>query len=406
MGLLDDKLRMIINVPGKGFPAVCLILMTSAYILAGGSVAAQISSPDSNTPLEENSRPRTVIGPDPIDEPAVVQAEEPLHVPLTEIIGTSPAALEHIPGSGRVVTQESLSQNRRLSINEALREVPGVNVRDEEGLGIRPNIGIRGLDPSRSRKIHIMEDGVPIMLMPYGDPSAYYFPPVFRFDRIEVLKGSGQLLYGPQTIGGVMNLITRMPPRTPQGNVELRGGNLNYFNTHFDYGGTWGKSGYLADYTHFQSDSPRFTNNRVKVDDFTFKTVQELSDRTTILAKFNYYREDSGVGYQGFTEADWALRGRDRKTLFTNDNFDFREGRIRRTDPWQDFRDACLPEGFARCRKLVKLLIVHILDAKARSDCEFICDKESILKKQGIRCSFANVVFSKTRRCGRGRKTR
>ena len=225
---------------------------------------------------------------------------------MTEIIGTAPESLEHIPGSGRVITQKDLWENHRLTVNEALREVPGVNVRDEEGLGLRPNIGIRGLDPTRSRKVHIMEDGVPIMLMPYGDPSAYYFPPLFRFDRIEVLKGSGQLLYGPQTIGGVMNFITRMPPAVPQGNLEVRGGNLNYFNTHFDYGGTWGKSGYLADITHFQSDSPRFTNNRVTVDDVTFKAVQELTERTTLLTKFNYYSEESKLGYQGLTEAEWG----------------------------------------------------------------------------------------------------
>jgi Fe(3+) dicitrate transport protein len=250
--------------------------------------------------------------------------EEVLRVPLTEVIGTGPEALDHIPGSGRVVTQKEIWENHRLTVNETLREVPGVNVRDEEGLGLRPNIGIRGLNPTRSRKVHIMEDGVPIMLMPYGDPTSYYFPPIFRMDRIEVLKGSGQLLYGPQSIGGVINLITRMPPATPQGNIEFRGGNLNYFNTHLNYGGTWGKSGYLADYTHFQSDSPRFTNNRVTVDDVTFKSVQELTDRTTLLYKFNYYGEDSGLGYQGMTQADWAIRGADRQTPFTNDQLDFK----------------------------------------------------------------------------------
>jgi Fe(3+) dicitrate transport protein len=102
-----------------------------------------------------------------------VEEQKPLRVPLTEVIGTGPEAMEHIPGSGRVITKERLEQNHRFTINEALREVPGVHVRDEDGLGIRPNIGIRGLDPTRSRKVHIMEDGVPIMLMPYGDPSSY-----------------------------------------------------------------------------------------------------------------------------------------------------------------------------------------------------------------------------------------
>ncbi len=310
------KLILRIRTKTKIMPIIAAFAIAGALSFFPLAAPASAEEPSGQTAGFQEA---TGQGPE-----ASAPEQKPLRIPLTEVIGTAPEALEHIPGSGRVVTQESLWKNHRLTINEALREVPGVNVRDEEGLGIRPNIGIRGLDPTRSRKVHIMEDGVPIMLMPYGDPSSYYFPPVFRFDRIEVLKGSGQLLYGPQNIGGVMNLITRMPPLTPTGNFEFRGGNLNYFNTHFDYGGTWGKSGYLVDYTHFQSDTPRFTNIRAKIDDLTFKTVQELTARTTILAKFNYYREDSGIGYQGLTEADWGARGNDRQTPFTHDHFDFR----------------------------------------------------------------------------------
>lgn len=216
-------------------------------------VSAEEPSPQQTTTTEKAPSQKPSTENEVQDTPSTTTTEEssveqtsadskPLKIPLTEIIGTSPTALDHIPGSGKVITSESIQNNHRFTINEALREVPGVHVRDEDGLGIRPNIGIRGLDPTRSRKVHIMEDGVPIMLMPYADPSSYYFPPIFRFDRIEVLKGSGQLLYGPQTIGGVINLITRMPPTTPEGHFQVWGGNLNYLNTHFDYGGTWGKA--------------------------------------------------------------------------------------------------------------------------------------------------------------------
>ncbi len=299
---------------------ILLILLASEFVER--AIAQEPTTPAPTSGQEQTESPRPV-GPE--KPPAAEPEQKPLRIPLTEVIGTGPEAMEHIPGSGRVITKETIEQNHRFSINEALREVPGVHVRDEDGFGIRPNIGIRGLDPTRSRKVHIMEDGVPIMLMPYGDSSSYYFPPIFRMDRIEVLKGSGQLLYGPQNIGGVINMITRMPPLTPQGNIQFTGGNLNYLNTHFDYGGTWDKSGYLVDYTHYQGDSPRFNNVRAKVDDFTFKTVQELSDRTQILAKFNYYREVSGLGYQGLTEHEWGgLQGRNRYTDFTNDEMDFR----------------------------------------------------------------------------------
>lgn len=280
----------------------------------------------SGLPLPSDGQAADADAPIMLDEPAKQEEKKPeekaIKLPLTEVIGLGERALEHIPGSGRVVTKEEIERNRRFTLNEALREVPGVNVRDEEGFGLRPNIGIRGLNPTRSTKIHIMEDGVPIMLMPYGDASSYYFPPLFRFDRIEILKGSGQLLFGPQNIGGVMNLITRMPSATPEGHFQVTGGNLSYANTHLDYGGMWGKSGYLLDVTHYQGTSPRFFQNRAKVDDMTFKTVQELSDRTTILAKFNYYREDSTMGYQGITEQQW---GQDpHHSPFHNDKMDFR----------------------------------------------------------------------------------
>jgi len=288
---------------------IVTITVFTVALLAGGSLLLPQAghAADSDAPI--------VLDP-------TQPVEKPIKLPLTEVIGMGPNALEHIPGSGRVITKEDLERNHRLTINEALREVPGVHVRDEEGLGLRPNIGIRGLNPNRSAKLLILEDGVPITMNPYADPETYYFPPLFRFDRIEILKGSGQLLHGPQTIGGVMNLITRMPPRTPGGNAQFIGGNLNYANMHFDYGGTFGKTGYLLDVTHFQSDSPRFTNQRVKVDDVTFKQVSELSDRTSILAKFNYYREDSQISYQGLTESQYALNP--HETPFENDKFDLK----------------------------------------------------------------------------------
>ncbi len=330
MDALRYKLRMrigtiILLILGTLFSSLSCLIPSDLAAEVPTEPAQELTAPTppASTPPEgAPPAPAALEGPPPAPVGPEAPKEKPIKIPLTEVIGTAPNALEHIPGSGRVVTQETLFKNHRFTINEALREVPGVNVRDEDGLGIRPNIGIRGLDPTRSRKIHIMEDGVPIMIMPYGDPSSYYFPPVFRFDRIEILKGSGQLLYGPQNIGGVMNLITRMPSATPQGNFQFWGGNNNYFNTHFDYGGMWGKSGYLLDVTHYQSDTPRFTNIRAKVDDVTFKTIQELSDRTTILAKFNYYREDSKIGYQGLTESQF--KADPRTTPFTNDHFDFR----------------------------------------------------------------------------------
>ena len=71
-----------------------------------------------------------------------------------------------------------------MTTNEALRKVPGVVVRDEEGFGMRPNISIRGLNPTRSTKVMLLEDGIPLAYAPYGDNTSYYYPTVDRFSSI------------------------------------------------------------------------------------------------------------------------------------------------------------------------------------------------------------------------------
>lgn len=107
----------------------------------------------------------------------------------TESLGEIPGSIERIGG-------RELENARVFNFSEALRKIAGVNVRDEEGFGLRPNIGIRGTNPTRSTKVLLLEDGLPLSYAPYGDNSSYYHPPIERYESIEVLKGSGQIAYG------------------------------------------------------------------------------------------------------------------------------------------------------------------------------------------------------------------
>ena len=132
-------------------------------------------------------------------------------LPSVQIIGKK---INRLPGSGQVVDAKKLAQLNQTDINKVLRTIPGVYIRDEEGFGLRPNIGLRGTQVNRSAKITLMEDGVLMAPAPYADPSAYYFPTFARMDRVEVLKGSSQIKYGPYTIGGAINLVSTPFPST------------------------------------------------------------------------------------------------------------------------------------------------------------------------------------------------
>ena len=148
----------------------------------------------------------------------ILFANEPIStvpkLPAVEVIGGY-EALNRLQGSGYILDRTELYESHVFTTNEALRKVPGINVRDEEGFGMRPNIGIRGINPTRSTKTLLLEDGLPLSYAPYGDNASYYHPPVDRFDRIEILNGTNQILFGPQTISGTINYITPAPPPNP-----------------------------------------------------------------------------------------------------------------------------------------------------------------------------------------------
>lgn len=234
-------------------------------------------------------------------------------------------SLSEVPGSIDRIDFKTLDSARVFNFSEALRKIPGVNVRDEEGFGLRPNIGIRGTNPTRSTKVLLLEDGVPLAYAPYGDNASYYHPPIERYESIEVQKGSSQIAYGPQTIAGVVNYLTPNPTTRPTFSLLFAGGGSKYFNGSFSGSGTIGKTGIFAHFTRKQGDGTR-ENTHSKLNDITAKIVQTISDRNALTFKFSYFGEDSNVTYSGSTTSEYAANPRAnpfKNDLFYGDRFGF-----------------------------------------------------------------------------------
>jgi Fe(3+) dicitrate transport protein len=229
-------------------------------------------------------------------------------IPELTVIGDLRASLHRIPGSASIVTRTEIRDLVRFSGNEALRTVPGVHVVDEEGAGMRANIGIRGLDPGRSRTVLILEDGVPVALAPYGEPEMYYTPPVDRMERIEIVKGSGSILFGPQTIGGVINYVTPRPPLAPGASVELRGGTGGVAHLDARAGGSWGAAGAHLGVLHKRASDLR--GLFYDITDVTAKMALAMSERSDVTLKLSSYDEGSNSTYLGLTEATYRANPR------------------------------------------------------------------------------------------------
>lgn len=244
---------------------------------------------------------------------------ENVSVISTEVAGT-PEELRRIPGSVEVLDRQTLDIARPFNFNEALRKFTGVHVRDEDGFGLRPNIGLRGLDPNRSARVLLLEDGAPLGMAPYGDTDSYYHPPIERYSGIEILKGSGQIAYGPNTVSGLLNYITPNPPDKFSGSLTLIGGNRDYFNGFASLGASFGRTGVIFDALRKQGRGGR-DNLRTGLNDYLLKFVTAIDEqrRQTLSFKATYYGEDSNLTYTGLTQAEYDADP--RQNQFRNDFF-------------------------------------------------------------------------------------
>ncbi len=253
--------------------------------------------------------------------PTVVFSEENnLALDKISVTGILPDRLESVPGSFNVVDEEALIERRPFSVREALNNVPGINIVGEDAFVLSPNIGIRGLDPRRTSRTLLLEDGMPLFLAPYGDPSAHYSTPLQRVNRIEVVKGSGQILYGPQTIGGMINFVTKPVPKNGlAGSVQATAGNNDFTGLHANVGYGGEQGGIMIDALQNKGDGIR-DNHKFDVQEFTIKGQLNLTDRQTLIAKAGYYEEDSNVSETGLGEIDYA-RDKFQAPSGKNDHF-------------------------------------------------------------------------------------
>lgn len=226
--------------------------------------------------------------------------DQSLEVDSVVVKGILPDRLETVPGSYMVIDEKTLNERRPFSVQEILSSVPGVNVVGENTFGLGVNIGIRGLNPRRTARTLLMEDGMPLFLAPYGDPAAHYTTPLERLQRIEVVKGSGQILYGPQTVGGMINFVTRPVPTDGQvhGTASATIGNNDFTSLYGSIGAGDERGGLMIDAMHKKGDGIR-KNHDFEIQEYTAKGQLNLSDRHTLIAKASYFREDSHVSETG-----------------------------------------------------------------------------------------------------------
>ena len=265
------------------------------------------------------------VGFSPVTERVTVSNGQPTELTLqlpevvrerVNVVGDA-SLVEKIPGSATVIDRKEIEKVKigTDDIHQMLRQVPGLNIQEEEGYGLRPNIGMRGTGTDRSSKITMMEDGVLVAPAPYSAPAAYYSPTGGRMESLEVRKGSSQVKYGPITTGGVLNYVSTSIPSTLQLRGTFSGGGDHTRKITADIGDSYRNFGWLVETFQFRNDGFKQLdgggNTGVDLADYLakvrFNTTPTATMYQEVEVKIGRTEQTGDETYLGLTNADFQV---------------------------------------------------------------------------------------------------
>lgn len=234
---------------------------------------------------------------------APVLASAPGEYVLDEFIVTATRTSKNavdVPANVRLISKEEIKEGGYANVFEAVKNIGQMNVHtyQEDGGdygGMMSRVRMRGIDNGTL----VLVNGNPCTFMNNATLSSV---PVEQIERIEIVKGAGSVLYGPQAMGGVVNIITKKPSgeNTAHGNVYAgfgsrgheAGVNVSAGAANLGFSKTWSKDFYNA-------VMPGITGKGTAINIKNKRNYQLYADFN--IGKdllFSYGRTDSKVQYE------------------------------------------------------------------------------------------------------------
>lgn len=202
------------------------------------------------------------------------------------------ASLMETPQAVNIVTADQLADQSAQTLTEALRYTPGV-LGGLEGAGDtrRDPMTVRGFDPV------LYLDG--IIATSGGAFTAVTKPEPYNFERLEILKGPASVLYGANSPGGLLNVVSKRPTEEARGEVVLEVGSHNKIQEQFDISGPLDADGTLL-YRLVGVNRNADTQVDFQPDDHRFlaPSLTWKPDEDTSLTLLGQYSKDDGGVYQ------------------------------------------------------------------------------------------------------------
>lgn len=189
--------------------------------------------------------------------PVVALAQNTTEITLEPVVVTATRIeipLEHVGKATSLITEEDIEEQKATNLADALQAIPGLLVSQQRGPGGLVSLKIRGLD---SEYTQILIDGLPVRDPSDPQGSAIEFMNdilVENIERIEVVRGASSTLYGSDSVGGTINIITKKGTEIPELFASFEGGSLSTYRETIGVRGQAGTVNYSLSGKRVDSD--------------------------------------------------------------------------------------------------------------------------------------------------------
>lgn len=241
-----------------------------------------------------------------ITEEILVVAEAPKDLPISTVTRLDSTTFE---------------RNRPVDLSEAIGFAPGVYV--TVGSKNEYNLSLRGID---SRRIVLLVDGIPVY-EPYFSVFDLKTVTAGGIDSIQITKGPSSVLYGPNALGGIVNVITRRPSAGSELSLNASYGEKNTRSLLLDANHQWNRLGFAGTVQYQDSDGFAYSDEELGSTDrmnsdyertnLNFKLYYTPSERTEILFNTGFYFSKYGLPPELDTSRPryWRFKNWDRYSL-------------------------------------------------------------------------------------------
>ncbi|HJR02822.1 MAG TPA: TonB-dependent receptor [Methylomirabilota bacterium] len=228
--------------------------------------------------------------------PLAAHAQEPKRVDPVVVTATPvETPSEQLGASVSVVSGEDFQTYHYPTLDEALRNVPGVEIRRSGAYGKTTSVTIRG---ANANQVQVLVDGLRVKSPTLGQVDLSDISPDL-IERIEVIRGAQSTLYGADAIGGVINIITRKGKGGPfQATIQQEVGNYDTLVSRATVSGAWKILNYALSASHFESNG-QFQNDETNANALSARIGATLPWNSTLDFVFRYNKNDIGVPVKG-----------------------------------------------------------------------------------------------------------